>query len=237
MASKFIEQRVTTMGTTRVVSFAGDRVQLAGQVNYPKNPAPAQGYPLIFIIQHATCNTREGYSHIAALGARNGFAVFSWDKRGTGESASGGGAGSLLIDTLNAYETALYEPHINCNNVIIFAQSEGTLLLGENYPDFCAIQKPKGVVLAGNMMDERQILALDVPLRIVMSKNDWNDWHIYAEKALTTYNRVRKMNCEYYVAPNTDRRLMYSGGNTFDTGAAKHIENWLHEICPDSASV
>lgn len=89
----------------------------------------------------------------------------------------------------------------------------------------------------GNMLDEKQILNLDVPIHVLMSKNDWNDWHIYAEKAVDAYNKAYDMDCHYYIAPNTDRRLMYSGGNSFDTGAAQHIEAWLKVLCPTSASV
>ncbi|MGB1286462.1 MAG: hypothetical protein ACPG7F_08020, partial [Aggregatilineales bacterium] len=75
MASKFIEHRVTPTGSSRLLSFAGDKVRLAGQLDYPASPPPPDGYPLIFIIQHATCNSRHGYEHISAIGARCGFAV------------------------------------------------------------------------------------------------------------------------------------------------------------------
>lgn len=236
MASKFIEYRVTPTGTSRVLRFAGDKVQLSGQVDYPHDKPPAQGYPLIFIIQHATCVSRRGYQHISTIGSRCGAAVFRWDKRGTGDSA-GGGAGSLALDTLSAYETALYEPNIDTNKVVIFAQNEGTVLLGDNYSEFVASQRPKGIVLAGNMLDDEKIMTLDVPLTVVMSKNDWNDWHIYAEKTVAAYNQARQMSCPYYIAPNTNRCLMYSSGNSFDTGAAKHIETWLRDLWQTSTSV
>lgn len=218
------------------VAFAGENVRLAGQVDYPadSNP-PARGYPLLFIIQHATCTTRNGYQHIARIGTNAGFAVFRWDKRGTGDSGSGGG-GSVTEDTLQAYATAINQPHIDPSRVIILAQNEGSILLEDAFQQFVSIQKPLGVLLLGNMLDEKKIVHLDVPVHIVVSKNDWNAWQIYAESAARAHAKTHNLPTGFYVAPNTNRRLMYTNGGTFHKGAETSILEWLNVICPISTS-
>jgi hypothetical protein len=230
MVSNHVEINITSVSASELVNFAGDNVHLAGQMDYPQTEKPASGYPLIFIIQHATCNSRKGYLHITKLGTEMGTAVFRWDKRGTGNSSSGG-SGSVTVDTLKAYETAVNLPAIDRNRVVILAQNEGSMLLYEAYKEFVTIQEPLGVVLAGNMLDEKAILKIHVPLHIVVSKNDWNAWQTYAEAAADAQADKYGYHASFYVATNTDRRLMYANTSTFHRGAESSIKHWLEHTC------
>ncbi len=234
MASRHIDEHLDSVSTSQMIAFAGDNVRLAGQMDYPIQPQPPGGYPLIFIIQHATCNSRKGYEHYVRMGTGLGIAVFRWDKRGTGGSGGGGG-GSITTDTLNAYEAALSQPGINANMSFILAQNEGTLLLGEAYRHFKKLQKPRGAILAGNMLDETAVMALDIPLHIVVSKNDWNAWQIYAQGAAEAHAAKYKYRPSFFVATNTDRRLMYTNGTTFHRGAQASISHWLQQQCQTSS--
>jgi hypothetical protein len=209
--------------------FAGDGVRLAAQIDYPTSPMPPAGYPVLFVIQHATCNTRTEYQHIARMGTEQGLAVFRWDKRGTGHS--GAGVGSITTDALNAYRTALAQTRVDRTRAVIFAQNEGTSLLGEKWEAFERIQKPIGVILAGNTLDERSIVSISAPLHIVMSKNDWNAWQIYAEAASKAHQRKHNYKASFYVAPNTNRRLMYENGGSFHRGANDSMKEWLKTVC------
>ncbi|MCA9913651.1 MAG: hypothetical protein KC496_09895 [Anaerolineae bacterium] len=234
MASRQMDEHLNSVSTSQLVTFAGDDVRLAGQMDYPIQAQPSGGYPLIFIIQHATCNSRKGYEHYVTMGTGLGIAVFRWDKRGTGSSGAGGG-GSINIDTLKAYETALSQPGINADMSFILAQNEGTMLLGDAYKQFKKIQKPRGIILAGNMLDEEAVMTLDVPLHIVVSKNDWNAWQIYAKGAAEAHAAKYKYRPSFYVATNTDRRLMYTNGETFHRGAQASISHWLQQLCQTSS--
>lgn len=228
-----LEQKLSSVSASELLFFAGDQVRLAGQIDYPLTPRPASGYPLIFVIPHATCTTRHGFQHFARLGTECGTAVFRWDKRGSGNSGSGSG-GSIVADTLDAYQTALSQNHLDRTQTVIVAQNEGTLVLGEAYERFVALQKPVGVVLAGNMLDEKQILAVKAPVLAVVSKNDWNAWQIYAEQAVKAHKKAYRLNSDYYVAPNTNRRLMLEPGNTFHRGAANAVIDWLLKVTPSA---
>lgn len=225
---------IPSVSASEYVIFGGSHVRLAGQIDYPLIRLSERGFPLIFIIQHATCTSRFGFNHIVRLGTELGLAVFRWDKRGTGSSGSSG-IGSAQLDTLKAYETALAQPHLDLERVIILAQNEGTLLLGEWYAHFSAIQRPRGVILAGNMLDEKAVLSIDVPLHIVSSKNDWNAWQTYAESASKQHAAAYQYEPSFYVAPNTNRLLMYHNGGTFHRGAATSISHWLKHICQISS--
>ena len=158
-----------TVGATELLDFAGDQVRLSGQIDYPEHRRPAQGYPLFFVIQHGTSTSRKDYQHICDLGMTVGAAVFRWDKRGTGKSGHGS-RGSVEVDTLKAYAYALNLPSINPTSVIIFAQSEGTLILQQAYKQFEQLQIPLGIILAGNMLDEKAVLTIKTPIHIVISK-------------------------------------------------------------------
>lgn len=222
-----------SVGITQPLFFAGDGVRLAGQIDYSSDEPPPGGYPLIFVIQHATSTSRAEYQHLVRVGAALGMAVFRWDKRGTGASGSGG-AGTALGDTLAAYKEAISQKYVNPNRVIIAAYNEGSLLLHEALDKFNAIQKPYGLVLIGNMLDEKAITALRMPVHIVMSKNDWNDWRTYARDAAEAHAIKTGYDTQYFVAPNTNRQLLYTSGGSFHRGAEKAISDWLDMICPDS---
>lgn len=212
------------------INFAGDHVSLYGIMDYPSTERPANGYPLIFIIQHATCTSLETYSHIAKLGKESNASVFRWDKRGTGKSGTGPN-GSIEIDTLKAYQTAISLPDIDKSRVVIFAQNEGTLLLASLFNTVLSVQKPLGCILAGNMLDQTAVLKVKTPLHIVVSKNDWNAWQIYAEAAADAHAEQNKFTSSFYVATNTNRHLMYTNGNSFHRGAEASIKYWLKETC------
>jgi hypothetical protein len=157
--------------------------------------------------------------------------VFRWDKRGTGGSGAGG-SGSVLKDAVKAYETSLAQPQIDKTQVIIYAQNEGTSVLAESFDQFASIQKPTGVVLAGNMLDEKQVTMIKTSVHLVVSKNDWNPWQTYAEAAAKAHNRAHRLAATFYVAPNTDRQLMYNHSATFHRGAETNIQEWICRLCP-----
>src|SRR5215212_8223910 len=112
MASNQVAELLLSVHAPTEVIFAGDEVRLAGQIDYPDTPRPQDGYPLLFVLHHACCTSREDYSEYAEIALANGYAVFRWDKRGTGRSGDSG-RGSTTQDAVNAYDIALTQPDIN----------------------------------------------------------------------------------------------------------------------------
>ena len=220
-------------GMSHEVIFAGDNVRLAGQIDYPNSPAPPSGYPLMFILPNGCSTGRNGFKDHQEIANQAGFAVFRWDKRGTGRSASGG-CGCAEQDAIHAYETATQQLDIDPNQTVIWAQTDASLLLSENYEQFKAIQKPIGIILAGNMLDEKEILNLDTRLFCISGERDWNLASRYAIKTVKTHEKHYKLGSDSYVAQFADRTLTDTRNKRFHSGAEAAIHNWLTELCPAS---
>ncbi|MCA0456976.1 MAG: alpha/beta hydrolase [Chloroflexi bacterium] len=223
-----IDERVPVAHTEELV-FAGDGVRLDGQMDYPYVSARQKTFPLMFILHHAGCDDREGYQDFAQAGLASGYAVFRWDKRGTGRSGAGG-AGSTTQDAVNAYEVALEQAKIDRKRVVILAQAAGTGLLGDSYGLFARAQMPYGVVLATNALDEQAVLAIESRLLVMMGENDWRPWQKYGKAVCESHNTAYKHGAYYYVAPYADRMLKDPRTNEFHFGANTALQDWLQTI-------
>ncbi len=238
MTANYVVQDKTTSDKTRELIFAGDDVRLSGQIDYPHMAVPADGYPLLFVLHHAGCEGREWYQPFAQVGLQSGYAVFRWDKRGTGHSGASG-CGSTTQDAVNAYDIALEQPHINRKRVVILAQGAGTGLLGSSYGLFARLQVPYGVVLASNMLDETEVLAIDCAIQILVGEFDWNPSQNFAEGAAKAHKHAYSHGATYHIIPNSDRKLLTSKSesSTLHPEALSHIESWLKQLCPISRSI
>jgi pimeloyl-ACP methyl ester carboxylesterase len=215
--------------------FAGDEVRLAGQLDYPSAPRSSTRFPLLFILHHACGSTRDDYADYADIGLDSGYAVFRWDKRGTGRSG-GGGRGSTTQDAVNAYEIALEQPHVDRKRAVILALGAGTGLLGSSFGLFARVEHPYAALLVANMLDEKEILALDTRLHVVSGQNDWNSPESYAEAAVAAHNRSYRYGAACYVAPNASRMLL-TEDDTLHDGARKVMRTWLKSILQPSTSI
>jgi len=235
MSSNRVLEGIVRPHTEELV-FAGDGVRLFGQIDYPSSPPQGQ-YPLIFILHHEGCEAREGYQQFADIGLECNYAVFRWDKRGTGKSGAGG-RGSTTQDAVNAYEIALEQSHVDHKRVVILAQGAGTALLGSSFGLFARVQHPYGVILATNMLDEQTIRAVDAPLQILMGQDDWNPWQKYGMAACDAHNAAYRHGASFYVAPFADRALRDKRSNppVFHAGIKAMMRDWLLTLCPPSRS-
>lgn len=215
----------------REVVFAGDNVRLAGQMDYPKSLMPQAGYPVVVILHHAGGNTRSDYAHYAAIAQDCGYAVFRWDKRGTGRSGASG-LGSSMQDAINAYATALKQPFIDECKVIILAQGEGTLLLSEAFAAFERIQHPFGALLIGSLLDQKQILAVQTRIQVIIGANDWISWQTYGKAPCDAHNAIYKYGARFSVAHHADRLLIDTRkpGQRVHIGAKHIIKEWLQTL-------
>ncbi len=228
MSANQVLERIQ-IGHTEPLVFAGDGVRLAGQIDYPTPLPHTHAFPLIFILHHAGCDDRKGYRHFAEAGLAAGYAVFRWDKRGTGHSGAGG-RGSTTQDAVNAYEIALEQPHVDRKHVVILAQDAGTGLLGSSFGLFARIQMPYGVILATNRLDEKAVQAIESQLLIVVGQEDWNPWQKFGKLACDAHNDAYKHGASYYVAPHADRMLTDPRTDRFHYGADSAIQDWLKSI-------
>lgn len=237
MAANYTVQDKSLGERSRELVFAGDGVRLSGQIDYPDAPLPSDGFPLLFILHHAGCEGRAWYLPFAQAGLNAGYAVFRWDKRGTGRSGAGG-CGSTTQDAVNAYEIALEQPSVNQQRAVILAQAAGTGLLGNAFGLFARLQKPYGVILASNILDETAVQAIDSRIQIVVGEHDWNPWQRYAEAACDAHNQTYGRGASFHIVPNADRKLLVNtDSSTIHPQALAFIYDWLKQLCPASTSV
>lgn len=229
MATNYVIERSRQSQFTRPLTFAGDGVRLAGQIDYPQTPPDYSAtYPLLFMLHHAGCHPLDHYAHYAHIALGSGHAVFRWDKRGSGRSGAGG-RGSTTQDAVNAYEIALEQEHIDPRRAVILAPAEGSLMLAESYGLFARLQAPKGVILAGNMLDPQKILAIEAPVLVISGEKDWLDWQKFGEQALKAHRSLYPDKSQFVLAKSADRSLKIEkdGRFAFHKGARKAIESWL----------
>ena len=235
MTSNLVLDLALTLSTSTEIVFAGDEVRLAGQIDYPTRHRPENGFPLLFVLHHACCNTREDYRDYAQVALANGYAVFRWDKRGTGRSGASG-RGSTTQDAANAYEIAVAQPEINHNRVVILAVGAGTALLGSSFGLFARTQHPYAVLLVANMLDPQEILALDTRIKILLSPEDWNTPEIYGEAACDAHKQAYRHGASFTLTDGGDRLLVDAEGNLYPD-ARKVIGDWLNSLTRLSTSI
>jgi uncharacterized protein len=232
MAANYVIERSQQGGLARTLYFAGDGVRLAGQIDYPFSAPDYTGtFPLLFTLHYAGCHPLDRYAHYADIGLNNGYTVFRWDKRGSGRSGSGG-KGSTTQDAVNAYETALDQQGVDPRRAVILAPAEGGVLLAESYGLFARLNPPKGVILAGNMLDPHKILAIDAPVLVISGEKDWLDWNIYGQQAAQAHAATYNHGSRFVLAKGANRFLMYDhrGEPTFHMDAKRAIESWLASL-------
>ncbi|HEX2907753.1 MAG TPA: hypothetical protein VHO69_12870 [Phototrophicaceae bacterium] len=228
MTSNLTLESVRTRYQQELV-FAGDGVRLAGQIDYPVSPTRSQMFPLIFVLHHAGCEAHDGYQAFADLGLDAGYAVFRWDKRGTGHSGASG-RGSTTQDAVNAYEIALEQPHVDRRRVVILAQDAGAGLLGSSFGLFARVQLPHGVILATNTLNGDEALAIESRLLVVMGQNDWHPWQQYGKQVCDVHNQAYQHGASYYVAPYANRMLVDPRTESLHYGVQNVILDWLRAL-------
>lgn len=236
MMANYVIERSCPQNLMYEIAFAGDGVRLAGQVDYPTNKINATErdtarYPLLFILPHAGWTDRRAYQNYTRTALNAGYAVFQWDRRGTGRSGAAG-VGSATLDAVRAYQTALSLAHINPARAVILAQGESTSLLTQNYGLFRRIGRPAGVLLAANRSSPAATLALDTALYILQGADDWNDPAIYAREAAAIHNQTYAHGAGHYIVPDADHDLLRAGRDdkAFHLTAVHKIQDWLKSL-------
>jgi len=225
---------LATAVCTHEIVFAGDQVGLSGQLDVPENKNRST-HPLLFVIHHAAVPTREGYTSFAGVALECNYAVFRWDRRGSGRSG-GGARGSTIQDAVNAYEIALEQAQVRRQNAIILALGAGTALLGSSFGLFARVQRPAGVLLVSNQLNSRQILALDTRIMLVSSAGDWNAAPEYTINAAQAHRQTYSHGADAFIAPDADSMLAIETG-AMHPRSRKEIAAWLQNLQRNSTSI
>ena len=156
---------------------------IAAQWDFPKR-SPA---PLVVLIPASGSLDRNGmppgssdpggtgiYAQLADKLVEDGFAVFRFDKPGTGKS-SRGSYNTPRSDALEAYAAAVKHARVDLDNLYLLGHSYGTDAIAGIYGRYESIAPPAGVVLLSNRVGETQIVKIVAPTLIVVGERNPDD--------------------------------------------------------------
>ncbi|MFQ3661917.1 MAG: alpha/beta hydrolase [Chloroflexaceae bacterium] len=217
----------------REVHFQSGDATLAGELDLPSGDENA---PLVFIIHHSGPVTRDAYGYMAEILLPEGFAVFRFDKRGTGYSTGEYGC-CEADDALAAYQAAVSQAGINRERVFIVAQSIGTQHLAGQFAAFQAIQPPQGVALLSNLLGPEEITAVAAPILVIVADSE-PDLARVGPGAVAAHREALPFGASLYVAEGAEHTLFDITDGPIDwsdpawvtryhRGAIAHLEAWL----------
>jgi alpha/beta superfamily hydrolase len=217
----------------RQVRFDSQGITLAGELDLPLGNAAA---PLVFVIHHSGAVERDSYGYLAELLVKEGYAVFRFDKRGTGMSDGEYGC-CESDDALAAYRAATAQDDIDRNNVFIVAQSVGTRHLANRFPAYARMRPPQGVVLLSNLLDADSIGAIAAPVHIIVADSE-PEVEALGPRAAEAHRSQYPMGASYYVADHAEHTLFDVQAGPIDwsdpewthryhRGAMESLIDWL----------
>ncbi|MGC8801515.1 MAG: alpha/beta hydrolase family protein [Chloroflexus sp.] len=219
-----------------VVFSTDDGVTLAGELTLPRY---SDQPPLVVIIHHAGPVDRDAYGYLAELLVVRGYAVFRFDKRGTG--VSGGVYGCCEAeDALAAYRAAVTQPDIDPRRVFIVAQSIGTRYVAASFPEYVAAMPPCGVALLSNLLGPVDIIAIAAPIHVIVADSEPDRQRIGPD-AVAAHNARWSYGASLYIAEGAEHTLFdirngpidWSNPNwvqRYHRGAMASLLNWLDEM-------
>jgi alpha-beta hydrolase superfamily lysophospholipase len=180
---------------------AADGTLLAGELLMPEQSPRA----LVMIIHHAGPVDRTSYTYMVEQLLPAGYAVFRFDKRGTG--ASGGRYGCCeFSDALAAYAAAVQQPATAHLPVIIVAQSMGTRALAEQFAAFVALRPPAAVALLSNLLEPAAITTITTPIIVIVADSEPALAQI-GPQAVAAHNAALPFSAELYIAAGAEHSL------------------------------
>lgn len=219
---------------------AADGVMLAGELALPTAQPPRA---LIVIIHHSGPVDRTSYAYMRDRLLPEGYAVFSFDKRGNGASAGSYGC-CEAEDALAAYGAAVNRPEVDKLPVIIVAQSIGTQYVATHFAAVRAITPPSAVALLSSLLGPDAITAVAAPVIVLVADSE-PELERIGPAATAAHEAHWPYGAELYVADNAEHTLFDISAGPIDwddprwaeryhRGAMQRLIDWLNaQTAPD----
>ncbi len=205
----------------REVRFTSGDVELAGELDLPPGAGP---HPLVFIIHHSGPVPRDSYGYLAEILLRAGYAVFRFDKRGTG--ASGGVYGCCESDdALAAYRAAVAQPDIDRCQVFIVAQSIGTQHLATRFEEYAQTQAPRGVALLSSLLHASDVVRIRAPMIVIVADSE-PELNAIGPEAVAAHNARYGLDSTLYVAEGAEHTLFDIRNGPIDWTDPRWVERY-----------
>lgn len=216
------------------VEFTTGPFSLAGQMDYPEGSGP---FPTVLIVpgppQHDRYGNVRGYkaydNYFQVLAEHilsTGYAVFRWDKGGTGKSSSGL---SAPLNMVSAYRKMCNMPHVDTDKTAILAIGGGSAHVYRKWIELEEINPIHHLTLLSTGVNELKLQSLDLPICLVAGAGRI----LRSKRALEQYSEEKDHHIQVYEAEEANEQLFdESDGpvNLFTGENAKWHKNSLEVI-------
>lgn len=221
------------------VEFSSGPFKLAGQIEYPEGEAP---YPVVLFIpglpQHDRFGTAKGYpgydkyfQPFAKVILEAGWAVFRFDKGGTGKSSSGL---NIQADIVAAYRSLLTQENVDRNKIGVIAFQAGAAYFYRKSYEMQMANKIHHASLISTGVNDQKIDGFDLPILVVAG----DDRTIRSEVVLQKYSErtghptqvYEAVGASEHLCSNPNPSLFKKAGCTIHDGALNAVSKWYTKM-------
>ena len=213
------------------VEFYSGPYLLSGQLDIPNTKN--EKYKTVFLIPGAPKHDRYGnvkgyrgynnyFEPIVKLMMELNFAVFRWDKGGSGKSSSGL---SFESDILSAYKKLLSLKETDNSNIIILAIGAGSGYVYRNWFELNRLNKIDKLILLATGINYKKIQDLNVPIYLICKLENI----LRSKNALFDYSNEKGIPTFYYGAEEVNEQLLSSATGVINMINDNDLE-WSHEV-------
>ena len=225
--------------TVKEVEFNSGPFKLAGQIEYPKGEGP---FPVVLFIpglpQHDRYGTAAGYpgydnyfEPFAKVIIEAGWAVFRFDKGGTGKSSSGL---NIQADIVAAYRSLITLENINREKIGVLAFQAGAAYFYRKAYEMQMSNIIHHASLISTGVNDQKIHGFDLPILVVAG----DDRTLRSEVVLKKYSERTGHPTQVYEAVgasehlciNSNSSLFKEGGCVMHDGAIKAVSEWYTKM-------
>jgi hypothetical protein len=225
--------------TVKEVEFNSGPFKMAGQIEYPEGEAP---FPVVLFIpglpQHDRFGTAKGYpgydnyfQPFAQVILEAGWAVFRFDKGGTGKSSSGL---NIQADIVAAYRSLIIQKNVNREKIGVIAFQAGAAYFYRKAYEMQMSNKIHHASLISTGVNDQKIEGFDLPILIVAG----DDRTLRSEVVLRKYSErtgrptyvYEAVGASEHLCSNTNPSLFKENGCKIHDGAIKAVSEWYTKM-------
>jgi len=182
---------------------------LAGQMDYPEGDGP---FPAVLIIpgppSHDRYGNVRGYKaynnylqQLAEVIVDAGYAVFRWDKGGTGKSSSGLSAPQNMVA---AYKQMCSMPKVDLDKTALLAIAGGSAFVYRKWLELEEINPIEQLTLLSTGVNDLKLEDLDIPICLIRGTGGM----IRSKRALEKYQVEKNVRIQFYEAKHANEQLL-----------------------------
>lgn len=226
------------MVVSREITFQVGPFEMAGQLDLPH---AEDDFPTVFLVPGSPSHDRHGnvrgypgynnyFAIISQVVIQSGYAVFRYDKGGTGKSSSGLSAAS---DVIAAYRACANQADVDRSQLTILAIGGGSAHIYRKWLDLEQINPVKSMLLMSTGVNDFKLQDFALPIGVIGGEGYVMRSKValdrYAERTgqVTMAYEVMGANEQLCHNDNNQASLFKEGGCQLHNEALEAISKWL----------